>query len=356
MDEVEKRYPGLLPTFKAGLRSILVVPLISKDEVIGVFHLRSLKPNAYTESDLKLAEKVGNEIAGAIANAQLYIERKRAEEAAARLAQENAVMAEIGRVISSTLNIDEVYERFAEEVGKLIPIDRISLSSNNPDGRSATMTYVWGPEIKNRKRGDVFPLKGTIVEKVMARRSGVFTLMENEEALAQIYPTLLSTFQAGFRSIISAPLVSEDQAIGALNFHSFKEKAFTDLDVKLAERVGNQIAGAIANAQLFTERKHAEEAAARLAQENAVMAEIGRVISSTLNIEEVYERFAEEVRKLISFDRIGIQTVNTKDNTTTLNYISGVDVEKRHPGDIISVDTHGHSPWHFSKQFKLRLT
>ena len=77
----------------------------------------------------KVAERVGNQIAGAISNAQLYIERKRAEEAAARLAQENAVMAEIGRIISSTLNIDEVYERFAEEVRKLIPFDRIAVTS-----------------------------------------------------------------------------------------------------------------------------------------------------------------------------------------------------------------------------------
>ena len=71
---------------------------------------------------MKLAESIANQIAGAIANAQLFAERKQAEESlkqseenAKRLAQENAIMAEIGRIISSTLNIDEVYESFAEE-------------------------------------------------------------------------------------------------------------------------------------------------------------------------------------------------------------------------------------------------
>ena len=56
----------------------------------------------------------------------------------------------------------------------------------------------------------------------------------------------------------------------------------------------------------ITERKRTEEAlresektAKRLAQENAVMAEIGRIISSKLRIEEVYELFAAEARKLI---------------------------------------------------------
>ena len=84
--------------------------------------------------------------------------------------------------------------------------------------------------------------------------------------------------------------------------------------------MGNQIAGAIANAQLYTERKRAEEAAARLSQENAVMAEIGRIISSTLNIDEVYEYFSEEVRKLISIDRIYDEhQINLKNNTTSID-------------------------------------
>jgi len=46
-----------------------------------------------------------------------------------------------------------------------------------------------------------------------------------------------------------------------------------------------------------------------LAKENATMAEIGRIASSTLNFEEVYERFAEEVRRLISFDSLVVRNV-----------------------------------------------
>lgn len=42
--------------------------------------MRSLKPYAYTDKDVRLAERVANQIAGAIANAQLFIERKRALE------------------------------------------------------------------------------------------------------------------------------------------------------------------------------------------------------------------------------------------------------------------------------------
>jgi PAS domain S-box-containing protein len=259
-NEYKDRFPMLLSTFQAGFRSIMSIPLFSKGRVIGGLLLRSLKPYAYTAEDVKLAERVGSEIAGAIANAQLFAERKHAEEAAKRLAKENAIVAEIGRIISSTLNIEEVYERFAGEVGKLIPLDRVSIVSMNPDKRSATITYAWGPEIKDRNRGDVFPLKDTMAEKVIASRSGMLILLENEEALAQTHPALLNPFRAGFRSILWAPLVSEDQAIGVLILQTFKDKAYTESDLKLAEKVGNQIAGAIANAKLYAERKQMEDA------------------------------------------------------------------------------------------------
>jgi PAS domain-containing protein len=59
-------------------------------------------------------------------------ERQKSEEASGRLAQENAIMAEIGRIISSTLNVEEVYESFANEAQKLIPFDRVSINPLMP--------------------------------------------------------------------------------------------------------------------------------------------------------------------------------------------------------------------------------
>jgi hypothetical protein len=55
------------------------VPLFSKGGIIGGLLLRSFKPYAYTDKDVRLAERIGDQIAGAIANAQLFTERKRAE-------------------------------------------------------------------------------------------------------------------------------------------------------------------------------------------------------------------------------------------------------------------------------------
>ena len=194
-------------------------------------------------------------------------ERKRAEEAlrqseeeANRLSRENAVMAEIGRIVSSTLNIEEVYERFGEEVRKVIPFDRVSVSIVDPDCTFITVAYNFGVQIAGRQPGARIALYGPYYEDIVKRRSSILVQTEDESQLAERYPYLLNHFRIGIRSFVGTPLISKNQLIGVLHIQSLKPGAYTESDVRLAERVGNQIAGAIANAQLFSERKRAEEA------------------------------------------------------------------------------------------------
>ena len=48
------------------------------------------------------------------------------------------------------------------------------------------------------------------------------------------------------------------------------------------------------------------------------------MISSTLDIDEVYERFAAETQKLILFDSLAINLYNFQENTMHVAYVSGV--------------------------------
>src|SRR4030042_2491686 len=88
-----------------------------------------------------------------------------------------------------------------------------------------------------------------------------------------------------------------------------------------------------------TLRQQAREKAERLARETDIMAEVGRIIGSTLNIEEVYWRFAQEGRKFIEFDRISINIINPKDNMVTVPYIWGVALPGRQPGESFPLTT-----------------
>ena len=187
-------------------------------------------------------------------------ESRKSEETARRLSQENATMAEIGRIISSTLNIEEVYERFAEEVQKLIPFDRIVINTMNIEKATVMNVYMAGKGIIGRKIGEIYPLEGSGNAEMVRTKSSILIQTEDFNEYKDHFPMLLSTFQAGFRSIMNVPLFSKGQLMGGLLLRSFKPYAYTDKDVRLAERVSSQIAGAIANAQLFMEHMRAEEA------------------------------------------------------------------------------------------------
>jgi len=168
-------------------------------------------------------------------------------------------MAEIGRIVSSTLKIEEVYKRFAEEARELIPFDRISINTINPDRTSITIAYFFGVKIEESEEGLVLPLDRPFFEYILNRQSGFLIHPQDESELTEHFPNFVRHFRVGIRTMIAVPLISKDQAIGILHIQSLKPNAYTESDVRLAERVGNQIAGAIANAQLFTARQRAEE-------------------------------------------------------------------------------------------------
>jgi PAS domain S-box-containing protein len=393
INELADRYPALSPHFQAGLRSFMAIPLFSKTNVIGVLQFQSIESHAYSEKDLRLAERVGYQIAGAIANAQLFTEHKeveealrkseeryrtilesiqdgyfevdlagnctfandarcrslgytkeeligmnnrqfedkesvkkvyqafnrvyrtgepvkgldekvirkdgtkafsdisvslirdsegkpigfrgisrditerkqaeealrRSEESSRELAKENAIMAEIGWIISLTLNIDEVYEHFSEEVNKLIPFDRIAINILDSKKNTATVAYVTGVDVPDARKGNDIPLPGSANEEILRTRSSLLLQVADMDVFQHRFPGLLTTYQAGLRSMMSVPLFSKDQIIGVLHIRSFNPNAYSERDLRLAERVGHQIAGAIANAKLFKELMQAEE-------------------------------------------------------------------------------------------------
>jgi diguanylate cyclase (GGDEF)-like protein len=176
-----------------------------------------------------------------------------------RLAQEMAIIAEIGKVVGSTLDTEEIYESFAAEVRKLILFDRLSVNLHDLDQGIVTTVYVSGESIPGRKPGDAFPLKGSVSEVLVRTKAGMFSHPLSVEEMDKRFPDHSATIQAGMRSLLSVPLISRDEVIASLHFRSKSPNAYTEQDLRLAERIGEQIAGAIANAQLYAGLKETEE-------------------------------------------------------------------------------------------------
>ena len=303
-------------------------------------------------------------------------EGKRAEEAlriseekAKRIAQENSIVAEIGRIISSSLNIEEVYERFAEEVHKLIPFDRIVINVNNLEKNTVTVAYTSGIEVPGRQAGDVIPLNGSVNQEMIHTRSSLLIQSDDMAEFVNRFPSLQPYLQVGLRSMMMIPLISSNQVIGILHFRSIKPNAYTGEHLKLAERVGSQIAGAIANAQLFTEHMRSEEEKTALQEQfrqSQKMEAVGRLAGGIAhdfnnlltvikgysqlslldlresdilwgNIQEIQkatQRAADLTRQLLAFSRrqildLKVLDLNTllKDLNKMLRRIIGEDIE-----------------------------
>jgi two-component system, cell cycle sensor histidine kinase and response regulator CckA len=169
-------------------------------------------------------------------------------------------LMEVSRIIGSTLNIDEVYERFAREVKTLIPFDRISVNLINLQEYSFTHAYVSGEDVPERQAGTVVPLAGSGAEEVLGSRSTLWVREGNRAEVAARFPALAPVFEAGFRSSLLIPLISQNQVIGVLNIGSRQPDVYSFSDISLAEGIAAQVAGAIANSRLYAGVRRAEEA------------------------------------------------------------------------------------------------
>ena len=179
-------------------------------------------------------------------------ERKQAE-------QQVQCLADIGRIIGSSLNIDDVYQPFAERVWAALPFDRIVITTADKENATFTTAYVMGDEIAEFQRGQVATLTDSVTQEIIRTRSGLLTRTENIDELGNRFPGLLLASQAGFRSFISVPLISSDEVVGVLHLLSTTPDTYMEHELNLAMGIGAQISGAIANAKLFEELEAGRE-------------------------------------------------------------------------------------------------
>lgn len=231
-------------------------------------------------------------------------------------------MDEIARIITSTLDIDEVYERFAQEVKRLIPFDRINLNIIDYANGAYVIKYISGPTQPGRSPGDVIVLKGTQTEEVL---STSLAMLVDDLAVDLKYAADRELLQIGLHSRIILPLHYRGRVIATLSLHSCRIGEYGPEQQTVLERLANQIAPAVANAETY---EHAK-------QEMDVADEVAKVITSTLDVDKVYERFAQQVKRLVDFDRISINLIDEAAGVFVFKYASGVIQSDRKVPDIV---------------------
>jgi len=302
--------------------SFIAVPLDIGGRVKGALVLSASRAGSYSKRDLPAAEALAAEMAGPVFSWQTY-------ESARRASEERGVLAEIGRLATSSLDVMRIYDEFARHFRRLLPFDALAVvrAHAHADGRAGLVEFRDGVQVQGFEPGSMFRLEDFAAvdgPPGLPRLFDTETLRER----AAVSKGALEVWNAGMRSLVAAPLRAGEDLVGYLAIASKGEDRYGETEVALIERVSAQIAGA-----LFNSRLHA--ALERDASERKVLAEIGVAASSDLNLDTIYERVADELASLLPYDRMVVTSYQPEADQLLVDFVRGAEIEGRELGMMV---------------------
>src|SRR6185436_15090184 len=130
-------------------RSYLGVPILVGDEAIGVVSVQSIdEEGRFGEADARLLSTIASNVGTAIQNAQLYRESQ-------RRALETAELAQVGREISATLDLDGLLERITLRAKDLLEVRTSGVFLADADGQVFQALSVIGENAEEIGRAHV---------------------------------------------------------------------------------------------------------------------------------------------------------------------------------------------------------
>ncbi len=232
---------------KEGLQMFTMVPIRAKREPYGALAIGSHDRRELTPEEVHLLGSIANQIAVGIENARLY-------QGAKETAEQQAVMAEVTRILSSSLDISQVYQAFTAEIKKLIDFDQASI--NLVEGQSIKVLALSQDAPTGVEVGGTLPLRGSGTEwLVLNKKAHIEADLEKEHCFSSDDRLIAE----GFRSTIRLPLIAKDRAFGTFNLRSRRPHAFGREELEVLEQIVGQLAIAIENATLFNTVKGHEE-------------------------------------------------------------------------------------------------
>jgi len=240
--EREPRLRALLQD-RSDVGAVAGVPLKSKVRVLGVMHL-AIATQQLFPFDFDLFKTIGVQIGIAAENAVLF-------QRTVRQTKQIKVLNNIARIISSSLQIEEVFDAFATEMKKLIDFDRLSVAFLDASGSylrifaSGSRDTGWGME-------SLVPVVGTGPGWVVLNETH-FIHPDTQSQQRFIEDQFL--YEDGIRSYILLPLDSRGQVTGTFGVGSKEKHAFSEKDLPLLTQLSKQIAVAIENVKLYQQTK-----------------------------------------------------------------------------------------------------
>ncbi|MBI5029339.1 MAG: GAF domain-containing protein [Chloroflexi bacterium] len=288
--------------------AILAVPIFTNEKVTGAITLFTPEDDRqFDEQDVNLLSTIASAMSVALENARLFDETQRLLKETVQRAIDLTTINSISQALVSELEFelliqlvgDKLRDNFGADIAYIAMLDRAT--------NTITFPYSYG-------QGDPPILKlgeGLTSQILLKRKPLLFNHDEDYRAVG--IPTI------GFRSksFIGVPIMVADQAIGVISVQSTKEEErFGETDLRLLSTVAASIGVAIQNARLFDETN-------QRATEMAALTEIGREISSMLDMNTVLERITESARELLNASAAAVFLLDQDGKTLRPMYTAG---------------------------------
>jgi GAF domain-containing protein/CheY-like chemotaxis protein len=269
-------------------RSLMVVPLITKDEVVGVMSSQSYEPQAFDEGHRRLFSDIANQVATAVENARLF-------EEVNRHLNQTRLLQRIMRETSSTLDFDQVLKRTIEALHETLGIEYLSFSLPDEDGTSLRLhpsQIGYHPSVMAAR----IPVDRSVGGRVY--RTGEPVIVPDTRQTPDYFEVASEV-----RSELNVPVTVAGRVIAVLNAESPQIDAFHEEDLRLFQAVAAQLGVVLENTRLF------EQIRRRLAEVEAVQ-EVTLAAVSTLDFDQVLERSVRALHRMLDIDFLGFLLPN----------------------------------------------
>jgi len=236
------------------VRSILLVPMIVRGEVIGTIGCDVLAaPRRFAPEEIELAQTVANLVAARIEQAQLFEREREARRQAQRQAADLSWLYGITRATGRSLAVEDVVSQALSSALSSLEFEGgvVALVEGDDPARPMTIVAERGLPIELcdcEKSGG----SATCLTTFIRQRREVVMINEQASGEAPAYRSLQANINAlGWQVGVGIPLLHSDQLLGVMCLYARQARTSSPFDWALFASIGHQVAGAIANAQLF---------------------------------------------------------------------------------------------------------